>query len=128
MLTPEDRQRCVCISRALAEARQAAQSGAVTHAGALQQQVGGRRCAQAPAPGVPPFRMPPARPTSSAAPAELQVADAVAAGGGRVDYVEVVDARTLRPVAGDVRGRTVLIAVAAFFGKVRLIDNTDFEA
>lgn len=58
-----------------------------------------------------------------------QVADAVSAGGGRVDYVEVVDARTLRPLAGgEVAGQAVLIAVAAFFGKVRLIDNVDFEA
>lgn len=40
---------------------------------------------------------------------------------------QVVDAHTLRPVA-DVAGRQVLIAVAAFYGKVRLIDNVDFAA
>ena len=55
------------------------------------------------------------------------VADWVSGGGGRVDYVEVVNAHTLRPVAGDVRGQLVLIAVAALFGKVRLIDNVEVE-
>ena len=55
LLTPEDRQRCVCISQALAAARDAAVAGTTTAAAALQQ----------------------------------QVADAIAAGGGRVDYVEV---------------------------------------
>lgn len=55
------------------------------------------------------------------------MAEAVAAGGGRVDYVEVVDARTLRPLGGALSGRSVLVAVAAFFGAVRLIDNVDFE-
>lgn len=50
------------------------------------------------------------------------------AGGGRVDYVEVVSASTLRPLRdGRVFGQTVLIAVAAHFGRVRLIDNVDFE-
>jgi pantoate--beta-alanine ligase len=93
LLTPEDRQRCVCISRALAEARDQACAGACTGAAALQQ----------------------------------QVADSIAAGGGRVDYVAVVDAHTLRPLE-DVRGREALIAVAAFFGSVRLIDNVDFQA
>lgn len=56
------------------------------------------------------------------------MAEAVAAGGGRVDYVEVAHARTLRPLSGDVRGQPVLLAAAAFFGSVRLIDNVDFEA
>lgn len=93
LLTPEDRRRCVCISRALAEAREQACAGACTSAAALQQ----------------------------------QVADSIAAGGGRVDYVAVVDAATLRPLEG-VAGKGVLIAVAAFFGSVRLIDNVDFQA
>lgn len=66
--------------------------------------------------------------TADAAALQQQVADAIGAGGGRVDYVEVVNSRTLRSLAGDVRGKPVLIAVAAFFGKVRLIDNVDFEA
>lgn len=52
LLSPEDRQRCVCISAALAAAREAATSGAVADAGALQLQVteaiaaGGRCCVQ----------------------------------------------------------------------------------
>lgn len=41
--------------------------------------------------------------------------------------LQVVDARTLQPVS-DVAGRQVLIAVAAFYGSVRLIDNVDFTA
>ncbi|MCS6923004.1 MAG: pantoate--beta-alanine ligase, partial [Fimbriimonadales bacterium] len=39
----------------------------------------------------------------------------------RIDYVEVVDAETLQPV--ERVERPTLIAVAAFFGKARLIDN-----
>ncbi len=39
----------------------------------------------------------------------------------RIDYVEVVDAETLQPVVSV--DRPVLIAVAVFFGDVRLIDN-----
>lgn len=41
---------------------------------------------------------------------------------GRIDYVEVVDAADLAPVT--VVERPVLVAVAAHFGGVRLIDNT----
>lgn len=41
--------------------------------------------------------------------------------GGRVDYVEVLDAENLKSL-DDVTG-TVLVAVAAFFGNTRLIDN-----
>ncbi|MGB2600115.1 MAG: pantoate--beta-alanine ligase [Candidatus Omnitrophota bacterium] len=40
----------------------------------------------------------------------------------RIDYIEVLDARTLKPF-GEIRDNT-LIAVAAFVGKTRLIDNT----
>lgn len=43
--------------------------------------------------------------------------------GVRVDYVELVDAETLRPAAQS--GRLCLLAVAAFFGDVRLIDNIE---
>ncbi len=52
------------------------------------------------------------------------VAEAVTAAGGRVDYVEVVDAETLEPylAGGEIRGPAV-IAAAAFFGQTRLIDN-----
>lgn len=53
-----------------------------------------------------------------------QVRDAIVAAGGRVDYIDVVDARTLRPVA-DVTAQPTLVAVAALFGTVRLIDNIE---
>ncbi len=40
----------------------------------------------------------------------------------RIDYVEVVDAETLEPV--ERIERPTLVAVAVYFGKARLIDNT----
>jgi pantoate--beta-alanine ligase len=54
------------------------------------------------------------------------VAAGVTGAGGRVDYVEVVDAESLESVC-EVRGR-VLVAAAVFFGKTRLIDNVVVEA
>jgi pantoate--beta-alanine ligase len=39
----------------------------------------------------------------------------------RIDYVELVDAETLRPV--ETVGSSSLLALAVFFGKTRLIDN-----
>lgn len=42
--------------------------------------------------------------------------------GGRIDYIEMVDKNTLEPVKKLKKG--TLIAVAVFFGKTRLIDNT----
>ena len=39
----------------------------------------------------------------------------------KVDYIEIVDANHLQPV-GAIRGE-VLIALAVYFGKTRLIDN-----
>jgi pantoate--beta-alanine ligase len=39
----------------------------------------------------------------------------------RVDYLELVDAETLQPISAV--GPNSLIAVAAFFGQTRLIDN-----
>jgi pantoate--beta-alanine ligase len=39
----------------------------------------------------------------------------------RIDYLEVVSAETLQPIT-DI-GADSLIAVAAFFGQTRLIDN-----
>jgi pantoate--beta-alanine ligase len=42
----------------------------------------------------------------------------------RVDYLEIVNAGTLQPVAE--AGADSLIAVAAFFGQTRLIDNLRF--
>lgn len=41
----------------------------------------------------------------------------------RIDYIEIVDTRDLEPVQAIEDGRPVLIAVAAFVGKTRLIDN-----
>ena len=41
---------------------------------------------------------------------------------GRVDYVSIVDAEELQPIESVTR--PALVAVAAFFGGVRLIDNT----
>ena len=41
--------------------------------------------------------------------------------GGRVDYVEIIDSETLEPLK-KIDGKAV-IAVAAFFGTTRLIDN-----
>ncbi|HET6150391.1 MAG TPA: pantoate--beta-alanine ligase [Polyangia bacterium] len=46
----------------------------------------------------------------------------IAAAATRVDYVEVRDAESLRPIAERVEGPSV-IAVAAFVGPTRLIDN-----
>lgn len=43
--------------------------------------------------------------------------------GVQVDYVELVDAETLHELTDD--KRMALLAVAAFFGEVRLIDNTE---
>lgn len=61
------------------------------------------------------------------------IADAVAEGnatleaaGFKVDYLEVRDAETLKPVgAGTLRPLRVL--VAAWLGKTRLIDNVGVE-
>jgi len=39
----------------------------------------------------------------------------------RIDYVEVVDAETLKPV--EIGGPETVVLVAVFFGKTRLIDN-----
>mmetsp|Transcript_6539 Transcript_6539/g.18859 ORF Transcript_6539/g.18859 Transcript_6539/m.18859 type:complete len:309 (-) Transcript_6539:2079-3005(-) len=59
-------------------------------------------------------------PTSEAL--QAGVADRLTHGGGRVDYVEIVDAEELQPVTA-LQSQPVLIAVAAWFGEVRLIDN-----
>jgi len=50
-----------------------------------------------------------------------RVEEQVQAAGGRIDYVECVGRETLRPVAR-LEG-PALLAVAAFFGRTRLIDN-----
>ncbi len=44
--------------------------------------------------------------------------------GVRVDYVELVDAETLHSPADD---RLALLAIAAYFGEVRLIDNIELS-
>lgn len=54
------------------------------------------------------------------------VANALSAiDGVKVDYVELVDAETLHAPAAD--NRMALLAVAAYFGDVRLIDNMELE-
>jgi pantoate--beta-alanine ligase len=45
--------------------------------------------------------------------------------GVRLDYVEVVDPETLEPEIGETK--SALVAVAAFVGQTRLIDNTLLE-
>ena len=55
-----------------------------------------------------------------------RVVDAVEASGGEVDYVEVVDQLTLRPVERLVRGESsAVVLVAAKYGGVRLLDNVE---
>ena len=45
----------------------------------------------------------------------------------RIDYLEIVNAETLQPLAKLVPGETALLALAVFFGSTRLIDNTLLE-
>ena len=51
-----------------------------------------------------------------------EIAEKITAAGGKVDYVEAVDADELEPVAA-YQGKPVMIALAAYFGTTRLIDN-----
>ena len=51
-----------------------------------------------------------------------QIAGKITAAGGKVDYVEAVDADELDPVTA-YQGKPVMIALAAYFGTTRLIDN-----
>lgn len=51
-----------------------------------------------------------------------EIAAKITAAGGKVDYVEAVDAEELDPVT-EYRDRPVMIALAAYFGTTRLIDN-----
>ena len=54
-----------------------------------------------------------------------EIAEKITANGGRVDYVEAVDADELESIS--VKGdRPVMIALAAYFGSTRLIDNMVF--
>lgn len=54
---------------------------------------------------------------------QQQVSSRMQEGGGRVDYVSVTDADNLQELQDFVAGQAVLVAVAVFFGAVRLIDN-----
>lgn len=53
------------------------------------------------------------------------VTSAIAEAGGKLDYAEIVDQESLRPV--EVICRPVVFCVAAWFGKVRLIDNLEIS-
>lgn len=54
-----------------------------------------------------------------------QIAEEISAGGGIIDYVHIVHGATLQAV--EVAGKQpTLVAIAANFGAVRLIDNVDF--
>lgn len=55
------------------------------------------------------------------APLLEQAKKSVSAAGGRVDYIEAVDAESLEPVS--VIEKEVLFAAAVFYGTTRLIDN-----
>ncbi|NLZ64530.1 MAG: pantoate--beta-alanine ligase [Lentisphaerae bacterium] len=60
-----------------------------------------------------------------AAPLLAVVQESISAAGGKIDYVALMDQDTLRPLA--VADRPALLAVAAFFGQTRLIDNVFLE-
>ena len=53
------------------------------------------------------------------------VRESISAAGGKIDYVSLMEQETLRPLA--VADRPALLAVAAFFGQTRLIDNVFLE-
>lgn len=91
-LGPDDRERALSLTRALAAAEQA-------HA------QGERDAAAVRAAALAAFRVPPS---------------------AQLEYLELVDATTLAPVAG--LDGDVLVAVAARVGSVRLIDNTVLAA
>ncbi|GJM97267.1 hypothetical protein PR202_ga14182 [Eleusine coracana subsp. coracana] len=54
-----------------------------------------------------------------------QIVQALTEAGGRVDYVEIVEQESLVPV--ERIDRPSVICVAAWFGKVRLIDNIEIQ-
>lgn len=45
--------------------------------------------------------------------------------GTKIDYIEIVDAETMQPLAGEDRQSPALMALAVAFGDVRLIDNIE---
>lgn len=54
-----------------------------------------------------------------------QIVQTLTEAGGQVDYVEIVEQESLVPV--EIIDRPVVICVAAWFGKVRLIDNIEIH-
>ena len=54
---------------------------------------------------------------------QQEVSSRIQQGGGKIDYVSVTDADNLQELRHFIVGQEVLIAVAVFFGAVRLIDN-----
>ncbi|CAM0907236.1 unnamed protein product [Alopecurus aequalis] len=54
-----------------------------------------------------------------------QIVQTLTEAGGQVDYVEIVEQESLAPV--EAIDRPVVICVAAWFGKVRLIDNIEIH-
>lgn len=61
----------------------------------------------------------------SVSPSDVQqeVKNIINQAGGRIDYVSVTDAENLQDLEHFVAGQEVLVALAVFFGSVRLIDN-----
>lgn len=53
-----------------------------------------------------------------------ELARLIGESGGRVDYIEVVDTENLQPLE-HLGEQPALVAVAAFYGSVRLIDNME---
>ena len=53
------------------------------------------------------------------------VTDEISKTSGRIDYVEIFDSESLKPVEEIEKGNRIGLAV--FFGKTRLIDNRGFE-
>ena len=47
---------------------------------------------------------------------------------GRLDYLEIVDSRSLEPVVKLTQRSSLLIAIAWFFGRARLIDSRLIKA
>ena len=116
LLTAEDRGKAPCIHAALLEAKERAAAGAVGGGGG-----GGGGGAEGEATAA-------AAAATAGEVAALVKARVEAGGCSRVDYVSVVDADSLSAVSDGTpisarKGRRTLVAVAAFFGAVRLIDN-----
>lgn len=61
----------------------------------------------------------------SVTPSDVQqeVANRIQQAGGRMDYVSVTDAENLQDLKQFVAEQESLVALACFFGSVRLIDN-----